>query len=109
MDRHQHNGKQHICLSSYQMEFDYVESDPLVRSSCHSYKHVIPGWGKKKLGAKRVSLTPGFIFEDTSLPNGKGYTKIQLFLQVNWNEHFKSEIPSHIKYSCSSCNIICRL
>ncbi len=32
----------------YNMGFDYVESGPLVRSSYHSEKHVIPGWGKGK-------------------------------------------------------------
>lgn len=32
----------------YQMGFDYVESGPLVRSSYHSEKHVIPGWGRTK-------------------------------------------------------------
>lgn len=32
----------------YQLGFDYVESGPLVRSSYHSEKHVIPGWGKNK-------------------------------------------------------------
>jgi len=31
----------------YQMGFDYVESGPLVRSSYHSDKHVIAGWGRK--------------------------------------------------------------
>jgi lipoic acid synthetase len=31
----------------YQMGFDYVESGPLVRSSYHSDKHVIPGLGRK--------------------------------------------------------------
>lgn len=31
----------------YQMGFDYVESGPLVRSSYHSDKHVILGWGRK--------------------------------------------------------------
>ncbi len=30
----------------YEMGFDYVESGPLVRSSYHSDKHVIKGWGK---------------------------------------------------------------
>lgn len=30
----------------YQMGFDYVESGPLVRSSYHSDKHVIAGWGR---------------------------------------------------------------
>jgi lipoic acid synthetase len=30
----------------YQLGFDYVESGPLVRSSYHSEKHVIAGWGK---------------------------------------------------------------
>lgn len=32
----------------YQLGFDYVESGPLVRSSYHSDKHVIPGYGKNK-------------------------------------------------------------
>jgi lipoyl synthase len=30
----------------YDLGFDYVESGPLVRSSYHSEKHVIAGWGK---------------------------------------------------------------
>jgi lipoic acid synthetase len=30
------------------MGFDYVESGPLVRSSYHSEKHVIAGWGRQK-------------------------------------------------------------
>lgn len=30
----------------YQMGFDFVESGPLVRSSYHSEKHVIQGWGR---------------------------------------------------------------
>lgn len=32
----------------YQMGLDYVESGPLVRSSYHSEKHVIQGWGRNK-------------------------------------------------------------
>ncbi len=32
----------------YEMGFDYVESGPLVRSSYHSDKHVIAGWGRAK-------------------------------------------------------------
>jgi lipoic acid synthetase len=32
----------------YNMGFDYVESGPLVRSSYHSEKHVIAGWGRQK-------------------------------------------------------------
>ena len=32
----------------YELGFDYVESGPLVRSSYHSEKHVIQGWGKSK-------------------------------------------------------------
>ena len=32
----------------YTMGFDYVESGPLVRSSYHSEKHVIQGWGRAK-------------------------------------------------------------
>ncbi len=31
--------------TGYRLGFDYVESGPLVRSSYHSEKHVIPGWG----------------------------------------------------------------
>jgi lipoic acid synthetase len=30
----------------YRIGLDYVESSPLVRSSYHSEKHVIPGWGR---------------------------------------------------------------
>ena len=32
----------------YALGFDYVESGPLVRSSYHSEKHVIPGFGRSK-------------------------------------------------------------
>ena len=32
----------------YQIGLDYVESGPLVRSSYHSEKHVIAGWGRNK-------------------------------------------------------------
>lgn len=32
----------------YELGFDFVESGPLVRSSYHSDKHVIPGWGRKQ-------------------------------------------------------------
>ncbi len=32
----------------YSLGFDYVESGPLVRSSYHSDKHVIKGWGREK-------------------------------------------------------------
>ena len=34
--------------TGYQMGFDYVESGPLVRSSYHSEKHVIAGWGRSR-------------------------------------------------------------
>jgi len=34
--------------TGYNMGFDYVESGPLVRSSYHSEKHVIQGWGRNK-------------------------------------------------------------
>lgn len=40
----------------YNMGFDYVESGPLVRSSYHSEKHVIPGWGKEKWIQEQSSL-----------------------------------------------------
>jgi lipoic acid synthetase len=32
----------------YELGFDFVESGPLVRSSYHSEKHVIKGWGRKE-------------------------------------------------------------
>ena len=32
----------------YELGFDYVESGPLVRSSYHSEKHVIEGWGRRE-------------------------------------------------------------
>jgi len=34
--------------AGYNMGFDYVESGPLVRSSYHSERHVIPGYGKEQ-------------------------------------------------------------
>ncbi|MEY4585744.1 MAG: hypothetical protein RIT05_162 [Bacteroidota bacterium] len=37
----------------YGLGLDYVESGPLVRSSYHSEKHVIPGFGKKQWEATR--------------------------------------------------------
>lgn len=37
----------------YEIGFDYVESGPLVRSSYHSEKHVIPGYGIKKWQEER--------------------------------------------------------
>lgn len=40
----------------YELGFDYVESGPLVRSSYHSEKHVIPGYGKQKWQEEKVSL-----------------------------------------------------
>ncbi len=39
----------------YQLGLDYVESGPLVRSSYHSEKHVIQGWGRNKwMGEKKT-------------------------------------------------------
>lgn len=40
----------------YELGFDYVESGPLVRSSYHSEKHVIPGYGKNKWLAEKQAL-----------------------------------------------------
>jgi lipoyl synthase len=37
----------------YEIGLDYVESGPLVRSSYHSEKHVIPGWGRNKWLAEK--------------------------------------------------------
>lgn len=39
----------------YQLGLDYVESGPLVRSSYHSEKHVIPGWGRTKWSEEKVN------------------------------------------------------
>lgn len=39
--------------AGYEMGFDYVESGPLVRSSYHSDKHVIPGFGINKWRAEK--------------------------------------------------------
>jgi lipoic acid synthetase len=42
----------------YELGFDYVESGPLVRSSYHSERHVIKGYGKNKwLSEKENSIT----------------------------------------------------
>ncbi len=38
----------------YNMGFDYVESGPLVRSSYHSEKHVIAGWGRAKWAEEKA-------------------------------------------------------
>jgi lipoic acid synthetase len=40
----------------YTIGFDYVESGPLVRSSYHSEKHVIAGWGRNKWLEEKASL-----------------------------------------------------
>jgi lipoyl synthase len=41
----------------YQLGLDYVESGPLVRSSYHSEKHVIAGWGRNKWKAETNTAT----------------------------------------------------
>jgi lipoic acid synthetase len=41
----------------YELGFDYVESGPLVRSSYHSEKHVIQGWGRNKYLEELASAT----------------------------------------------------
>jgi lipoic acid synthetase len=40
----------------YRLGFDYVESGPLVRSSYHSEKHVIPGYGREKWEAEKQMM-----------------------------------------------------
>ncbi|RZM10669.1 MAG: lipoyl synthase [Pedobacter sp.] len=40
----------------YELGLDYVESGPLVRSSYHSEKHVIKGWGINKWREEQVNL-----------------------------------------------------
>ena len=42
----------------YGLGFDYVESGPLVRSSYHSEKHVIPGYGRKKWEETKAITSP---------------------------------------------------
>lgn len=41
----------------YELGLDYVESGPLVRSSYHSEKHVIPGWGRNQWQSERSVAT----------------------------------------------------
>ncbi|TRZ78134.1 MAG: lipoyl synthase [Chitinophagaceae bacterium] len=41
----------------YELGFDYVESGPLVRSSYHSEKHVIQGWGRNKWMEENAIIT----------------------------------------------------
>ncbi len=41
----------------YQLGFDYVESGPLVRSSYHSDKHVIAGWGRNKWMEEKLACS----------------------------------------------------
>jgi len=38
----------------YQLGLDYVESGPLVRSSYHSERHVVPGYGRKMWESSRL-------------------------------------------------------
>ncbi len=40
----------------YNLGFDYVESGPLVRSSYHSEKHVIQGWGREHWLAEKNTI-----------------------------------------------------
>jgi lipoic acid synthetase len=40
----------------YTIGLDYVESGPLVRSSYHSEKHVIPGFGKAKWEEEKANF-----------------------------------------------------
>jgi lipoic acid synthetase len=40
----------------YELGFDYVESGPLVRSSYHSERHVIPGYGRKKFEQEKEMM-----------------------------------------------------
>jgi len=41
----------------YQMGLDYVESGPLVRSSYHSERHVIPGYGRAAWEKEKTQFT----------------------------------------------------
>ncbi|HXB33355.1 MAG TPA: hypothetical protein VNV35_08035, partial [Puia sp.] len=42
--------------AGYEMGFDYVESGPLVRSSYHSERHVIPGYGRGEWIRQKTAL-----------------------------------------------------
>ena len=42
---------------AYRLGFDYVESGPLVRSSYHSEKHVIAGYGRQKWMAEKEQIS----------------------------------------------------
>ena len=43
--------------AGYEMGLDYVESGPLVRSSYHSERHLIPGYGRKEwIAQKELAL-----------------------------------------------------
>lgn len=44
--------------AGYNMGFDYVESGPLVRSSYHSERHVIPGYGKEQWLKQKEMMIP---------------------------------------------------
>jgi len=41
----------------YKLGLDYVESGPLVRSSYHSERHVMPGLGKSEWQANKISFS----------------------------------------------------
>lgn len=41
----------------YQIGFDYVESGPLVRSSYHSERHVLKGYGRKQWELQKVNVS----------------------------------------------------
>lgn len=45
----------HLREIGYELGFDYVESGPLVRSSYHSDKHVIKGWGREKWLSEKMN------------------------------------------------------
>ncbi len=40
----------------YNLGLDYVESGPLVRSSYHSERHLIPGYGKKAWESEQAAM-----------------------------------------------------
>lgn len=51
----------HLKEIGYQLGLDYVESGPLVRSSYHSERHVIPGYGRKMWMMEKNSAVPVLI------------------------------------------------
>lgn len=53
----------------YRLGFDYVESGPLVRSSYHSERHVVPGYGRGQWEQSVVSNQWSVVSKQKNLPD----------------------------------------